>query len=223
MGAVKMNREELINALLGIRPLIIAKEELDILSDQQLNDIYKNNKFNSYYETIMKQQKISAINYVYENYFTLAELYSLAEEEFNDLYLRAIKMTQEEFDKILSTGLEEFSKRAKEEENAEYDSFTKEEKIIASGLLIPADLLTEEEYTKQSILSRIHEISEEIKELRKDNENTEELIANETNYMARTELREDIHSNNLRIWKLEDELKKLMNIKDTENFGRRHN
>lgn len=215
-----MTREKLIQGILTIKPNILSKEVLETLPDNTLLLIYSNNRFLSYYQATIKDQKVSVIKYVYEEKYTREYLYTLSEEDFEALYLSAIKMTKAEFDKMVQEGLEEFMERAKAEGNGEFMAFTEEEQIIASSVIIPNNLLTEEEFVTKSILLRIHEITEEIKDLKEDNDNTEKLLETEQNYLARGEFQSDISSNNLRIWKLEAELKALMNPNNNEDLSK---
>jgi len=216
-----ISREELINGIKNIRPSILKVEELENLAYEDLLLIYRNNVGRNYYKSLIHYQKVSAIRYVYEERYSLVYIYKLNEEEFEELYLQAIKMTKPQFEQMVADGLEEFRERAIAEGNEEYLAFTIDEQIIASSVLTPSDLLTEEEFITKSVLFRINEITTEIEELKADNESTEEMLRNTTNYMAVSEFRNDISSNNRRIGRLEEELRKLMNPNGSDTMVRK--
>ena len=217
-----MTREELIKAILDIRPNILKKEVLDTLSDIELDSIHKNNRFYKYYEIIIRQQKASVIRYVYGDAYSDVFLYSMDGADFENLYLTAIKMSKEEFEKFLNETLSDFKKRAEEEGDEAFLAFTEEEQIIASGALSPAGLLTEEEFVTKSTLFQINEITEKIKHLEEENSNLEELIEGETNWSAVTDFRNEIKDNNYAIWKLREELNKLMLPTSDDVARKRH-
>lgn len=221
-----MLREELIREILNFKPCCFKKEILDNLSDNELAILYNNNKYYKYYQNIIRQHKASVINYVYEGIYSDVALFSLDENTFEELYLSAIKMSRDEFELYLSEGLEDFRKRAAEE-NEDYLTFSREEQIIASGILRPADLLTQEEFVTKSVLLQIHELSEEIKQLEEENEKLDELIASPSCTSSEASSYESEQAgNNWRINTLRNRLKVLMlpnsNLSDDDTARKRH-
>lgn len=203
-------RTSLIRNISAIRPRIIVESALNELTYDQLKSIWEANRVLDYYSNLIKQQKISVIQYVYEEKYTLVNLLSLSDEELHVLYLSSIRKSREEFNKELETALTEFRETALINGHEEYLTFSDEEAIIASGVLMPSKLLTEEEYNSKSLLLKIHNITKEIEKLNKENSEMQETIDTSRNYMLILDLRSDINYNNDCIKRLQDELKQLI-------------
>jgi len=146
-----MSREELIKAILEMKPLPIKKESLEDLEYKELYVIYYANKGLSYYDGLKKQQMISTITNFYEDKYSNVELVSKSYEEIEKMFLRAIKKTPEQFEKYVNSTVEAFKLRAQMEGNDEYVAFSKDEQIIASCVLVlTPDMVFTRENKKQS-------------------------------------------------------------------------
>ncbi len=135
-----MSKEELIKLILELKPQIISDQLLGRLSTEELLSVYNANRFLSYYQLLMKQQMILAIKSIFKDAYSLVSLYMYEYEEINKLYCKAMLISPKEFDKKVDSALKEFLEVAKKDNIEEYMTFSREEQIIASGLLIPDEI-----------------------------------------------------------------------------------
>lgn len=216
-----MTKEEIIGSVMNFRPAILTLEEIENLSDQELIDIYCVNRALDYCGLLIKQQMISVILYMAGPAYKKLELLTMDTAKVLNIYLRTRNITQPQFEQEINSAIEELKLQAIEESDDATIALSREEAIVATGVIIPEPLLSFEEIENQSLLKRIHEITQEIAELEEDNKLTEALIRNCQNYMARNDYLNDISYNTTKINVLRDELYKLTRGRKVDDSGTR--
>ena len=221
MTNINTKKKDLIDVIFAQLPNTFDAQILEELSIEELNNIILANRGYDYYGNIIRKQKIHVILYVFDSY-TKTSLYGLHSSELDELYLKAIRKDSKQFLEELNANIEQYKMDALASGHDECLSYSEDELIIASGALVPADLLTEEEFISKSLLYRISQINKKIAELNKENEELENDIKTTRNYNEITEFRADIRYNNQCIIDLKNELKELTTSGDDSlSLGRK--
>jgi len=131
-----MSREELVEKIQNLRFISISLDELLTLEYNDLYLIYMANKSLKYYDGLKKQHLISGITMVNEDHTRLS-LWKMGYEDIIKIYLKEFNLTPSKFKGMILSSVENFKTVARENNDEEYLSFTSDEMIIASGVLIP--------------------------------------------------------------------------------------
>lgn len=213
-----MTKEEIKKIIFELRPMILNEEDLQDADIRVMLNVIKACQYLSYYRLLMKQQMISVILYMTGNKYNKVELFAADYEDIFKLYLQTRNLLEIEFDEMIEEALADFDSTATENGEDAYLSFSRDEKIIASGALVPEPLMSFEEIEALAASKRIEEITKEIAELECDNATTEEALKDCPNYMMRNEFLNDITHNTVRIDRLNRELQELR-VKLTTDSG----
>lgn len=217
-----MTKEEIKKIIFELRPMILNEADLQDADERVMLNVIKSCQYLSYYRLLMKQQMISVILYMTGNKYNKVELFAAEYEDIFKLYLKTRNLLEIEFDEMIEMALADFDRSATENGEDAYLAFSRDEKIIASGVLVPEPLLSFEEIEALATSKRVEEITKEIAELEYDIVTTEEALKDCPNYMMRNELLNDITHNTVRIDKLNRELHELRRkLSNNGEFGGR--